>query len=489
MLEERALDVLRKYFGYEKFRSGQHEIVTSIVAGQDTLALLPTGGGKSLCFQVPGLVLGGTTLVISPLISLMKDQVDALTKRGIRACFLNSSLSPAELAENLQTLSRGEFDFVYCAPERLTSQTFIAACQAATIPLLAIDEAHCISQWGHHFRPEYREIADFVSKLKRKPTIAAFTATATARVQTDIINSLKMKNAKVFAQSFYRHNLQLQVIATASRSYKDFLLLWLLQNHQDQVGIIYASTRETTEYLVELIQSLLPDFKSGVRSYHGGMTAEKRAEVQEAFLRDHIKVVVATNAFGMGIDKSNVRFVIHYQVSAHLENYYQEAGRGGRDGQPSKCYLLFYPPDLKLHQEMIASSFTNQSSEQRLFQEAQLTAIALYAETKICRNVFILEYFNELNHFKRCHNCDNCQETKISPDPTSRQRYQFLQTKIKNLSLKTGIPPANIIGPAQLHYFVMLQPQTKSDFLLIPGIGNGWVNKWGNYFAAWLEIN
>lgn len=294
------LKTLHKYFGYPSFRPGQIEIIRSIISGKDTLALLPTGGGKSICFQIPGIILPGTCIVVSPLISLMKDQVDQLTKRGISATYINSSLKKEEIENRLANLA--QYKFCYVAPERLKTKSFQIICQDLQISLLIIDEAHCISEWGHDFRPSYTDINKFAISLKSRPIVAAFTATATKRVVEDIISSLQLIKPQTFSQGFYRHNLHFSVISCASNYQKEVWLFRLLKLNQGKSGIIYTMTRERTEYLVELLKQ----FHITAACYHGGLPSQQRATIQDQFIKNKIPLIVATNAFGMGIDKPKV---------------------------------------------------------------------------------------------------------------------------------------------------------------------------------------
>jgi RecQ family ATP-dependent DNA helicase len=345
--------ILKTYFGYDEFRPGQKEIVDSIISGNDALVLMPTGGGKSICFQVPSLVFEGTTIVISPLISLMKDQVDTLVRKKIAATYLNSSLAPDELKKRFTFFTEGKYALVYVSPERLQNKQFIGLCQKVKIPFLVVDEAHCISQWGHDFRPEYTQIHTFLAQLKVRPVVAAFTASATKHVQQEICSQLQLKTPQVFAQSFRRVNLQWFSKFCSSRFEQEILLLRLLKHHQGQSGIIYATTHEKCETITKFLsaQGIICEY------YHGGVEGKLRAEVQERFLTDATPLIVATNAFGMGVDKPNVRFVIHLNLPANLEGYYQEAGRAGRDGQVAFCYLLTTEKDITTQVQLQARRY------------------------------------------------------------------------------------------------------------------------------------
>jgi ATP-dependent DNA helicase RecQ len=478
--------VLQHYFGYSEFRPGQTVIIESIINGQDTLALMPTGGGKSLCFQVPGLVLGGTTLVISPLISLMKDQVDTLVRKGITATFLNSSMSREKLVEQIHHFAQGKYQFVYCAPERLTNPQFIAACQKIHLPLIAIDEAHCISQWGHDFRPEYWHIATFIKQLPKRPVVAAFTATATSRVQKDILTSLTIPTAQVFSRSFKRTNLTLSVLHCQDTFAKHFYLHYLLKKHVGMTGIVYTTTRHAADEVAQSLRELDFAQERRVGCYHGGMSGEERSRIQELFLTDQLNLIVATNAFGMGVDKSNIRFVIHYQPAANLENYYQEAGRAGRDGQESWCYLLFQPEDLTIHRNFIQATHTNPTHPQHRLNLKRLAAVFAYATLSSCRTHFILNYFDERPEQGACQKCDFCLKQKIHPTSLEKKHYLQINAFRKWLAKKNSVPAQHILTVKLMHLLLLHQPRTIEHFLTLPGIGPGWIEKYYQPVADFL---
>jgi len=416
MMLEKAGKILKQYYGYSDFRKGQAEIVESILQGKDTLAIMPTGAGKSLCYQIPALIFGGVSLVISPLISLMKDQVDALNNLGIAAAFINSSLEQGEVEARIREAQQGKYKLLYVAPERLASGSFASLLKDLPIALLAVDEAHCVSQWGHDFRPSYRSIGLLVSRLPQRPIIAAFTATATQAVKRDIINLLTLQKPSCYLTGFNRENLSFLVRRGENK--KDFVLRYVEEN-KAQAGIIYAATRKEVDNLYELLRKK----GYGVGKYHAGLRDEERAASQDAFLYDDIRVMVATNAFGMGIDKSNVRYVIHYNLPKNMEAYYQEAGRAGRDGEPSECTLLFAPQDVLLQKYLLENTVL--SEERRNNEHKKLQAMVDYCYTPQCLRKYILEYFGEANVAADCGNCSNCNDDGELADITIEAQKIF----------------------------------------------------------------
>lgn len=400
MMLNKARQILQKFYGYEDFRPGQKKVVESLLNRNDTVAIMPTGAGKSICFQIPALLFEGVTLVISPLISLMKDQVDSLRQLGIAAVYINSSISKAQLYKDLQDISAGFYKIIYIAPERLTPEYLPNSFENLNISMIAIDEAHCLSQWGHDFRPSYRNILNFTNSLRIKPIISAFTATATPEVKTDIINLLGLKNPNVFVTGFDRPNLYFSVL---KGEVKDKFVIDYVKKHQDEAGIIYVGTRKDVDALQVLLE--IKGIKAG--RYHAGMTDEERNQMQEDFLYDNLSVMVATNAFGMGIDKPNVRYVIHYNMPKNMEAYYQEAGRAGRDGLSGNCILLYSPQDTQLQKFLISKSTESEIRQQLEYKRLQ--SMVDYCHTPQCLRAFILHYFGEFDVAEHCDNCSNCK--------------------------------------------------------------------------------
>lgn len=400
MMLNKARQILQKFYGYEDFRPGQKKVVESLLNRNDTVAIMPTGAGKSICFQIPALLFEGVTLVISPLISLMKDQVDSLRQLGIAAVYINSSVSKAQLYKDLQNISAGFYKIIYIAPERLTSEYLPDSFKNLNISMVAVDEAHCLSQWGHDFRPSYRNILNFTNSLRIKPIISAFTATATPEVKTDIINLLGLKQPNVFVTGFDRPNLYFSVLRG---EVKDKFVINYVKKHQDEAGIIYVGTRKDVDALQVLLE--IKGIKAG--RYHAGMTDEERNQMQEDFLYDNLSVMVATNAFGMGIDKPNVRYVIHYNMPKNMEAYYQEAGRAGRDGLSGNCILLYSPQDTQLQKFLISKSTESEIRQQLEYKRLQ--SMVDYCHTPQCLRAFILHYFGEFDVEEHCDNCSNCK--------------------------------------------------------------------------------
>ena len=399
---EQALKIL---FGYDSFRAGQKSVIDSILAGRDAFAVMPTGAGKSVCYQIPAVLLPGITLVISPLISLMQDQVKALNEAGVQAAFINSSLSEKDYNETIRKARQGTYKIIYIAPERLVTEGFLALAKSVPVSMVTVDEAHCISQWGQDFRPSYMKIVEFVKTLEKRPIISAFTATATETVREDIICTLGLQNPFTLVNGFDRENLFFQVDKPKN---KEQYILKYISEHSGDSGIIYCATRKNVDNIYELLKGK----GVSVGKYHAGMNAEERKKMQDDFVFDYTSIVVATNAFGMGIDKSNVRFVIHYNMPQSMENYYQEAGRAGRDGLDAKCILLFSPQDIVInrflldHKEMQDLDPADRETV-RERDVRRLQVMERYCYTTECLRNYILKYFGE-NPEKPCQDCGNC---------------------------------------------------------------------------------
>ncbi|MCM1529564.1 MAG: DNA helicase RecQ [Alistipes sp.] len=397
-------EALKKYFGHDSFREGQEQLVDSILSGRDVLGIMPTGAGKSLCYQIPAMLMDGVTIVVSPLISLMKDQVTSLTESGISAGCINSSLSQQEYRDFFYAAEHGIFKIIYAAPERLDTPDFLALASELNISMITVDESHCVSQWGQDFRPSYLRITEFIEKLTRRPVVSAFTATATQTVRDDIIRILRLRDPFTMITGFDRKNLYFGVERPAGKYQR---LLELLRKYPDKCGIIYCLSRKNVE---EVCQRLNGDGFSATR-YHAGLSPEERSANQDDFIYDRRSIMVATNAFGMGIDKSDVRFVIHYNMPKNIESYYQEAGRAGRDGEASDCILLYSPQDVRTNQFLIERSreenneLTPEQSELVYRQDTErLKYMTYYCTTDDCLRQFMLKYFGE----KRSGGCGNC---------------------------------------------------------------------------------
>ncbi|WP_251860034.1 DNA helicase RecQ [Clostridium sp. Marseille-Q2269] len=412
----RAKNLLKKHFGYDEFRKAQEKVIESILNKEDTVAIMPTGAGKSICYQIPALIFEGVTVVISPLISLMKDQVDSLKEVGIEATYINSTLNNLEIEERIFNAKEGLYKLIYIAPERLESDNFVRSLNNLNIGLVAVDEAHCVSQWGHDFRPSYTKVSRFIKRLSKRPIVTAFTATATETVRGDILNLLELQNPKVFVTGFDRENLSFTVIKGED---KERFIFDYLENNKGKVGIIYTSTRKEAESLYNKISK--KRYKVGV--YHAGLNDEERKQTQEDFSFDNIEIIVATNAFGMGIDKSNVRFVIHHNIPKNMEAYYQEAGRAGRDGEESECILLFSPNDIRLQKYFIDESFL--SPERKNNEYNKLRVMIDYCYTSKCLRSYILEYFGEEALEEKCNNCSNCNDNREEKDITLEAQKIF----------------------------------------------------------------
>ena len=462
-------EALKAVFGYDSFRPGQEAVINAILEGRDILAVMPTGAGKSLCYQVPAMLLSGITLVISPLISLMQDQVKALNEAGVNAAFINSSLSEKELNDTFKNAYKGHYKIIYVAPERLMSEGFISFAKSIEISMVTVDEAHCISQWGQDFRPSYMDIAEFINILDKRPIISAFTATATQNVREDIICSLGLSDPYFLVTGFDRENLFFQVDKPQN---KERFILDFIERHRGESGIIYCATRKN----VDSLYTLLRKQHISVGKYHAGMSNEERKQMQNDFVFDYTSIVIATNAFGMGIDKSNVRFVIHYNMPSSMENYYQEAGRAGRDGLNSECILLFSPQDIIINRFLLEhKDFSDiDPIDAMTIKERDIKRLQImegYCYTTECLRNYILKYFGE-NPKKPCDDCGNCLRQFETLDMTDEAKkiinciYESRGRYGKNIIMDTvlGAKTARLteIGATEYKSYGVLESSNKN---------------------------
>ena len=462
-------EALKAVFGYDSFRPGQEAVINAILEGRDILAVMPTGAGKSLCYQVPAMLLSGITLVISPLISLMQDQVKALNEAGVNAAFINSSLSEKELNDTFKNAYKGHYKIIYVAPERLMSEGFISFAKSVEISMVTVDEAHCISQWGQDFRPSYMDIAEFINILDKRPIISAFTATATQNVREDIICSLGLNNPYFLVTGFDRENLFFQVDKPQN---KERFILDFIERHRGESGIIYCATRKN----VDSLYTLLRKQHISVGKYHAGMSNEERKQMQNDFVFDYTSIVIATNAFGMGIDKSNVRFVIHYNMPSSMENYYQEAGRAGRDGLNSECILLFSPQDIIINRFLLEhKDFSDVDPiDAMTIREMDIKRLQImegYCYTTECLRNYILKYFGE-DPKKPCDDCGNCLRQFETLDMTDEAKkiinciYESRGRYGKNIIMDTvlGAKTARLteIGATEYKSYGVLESSNKN---------------------------
>ena len=462
-------EALKAVFGYDSFRPGQEAVINAVLEGRDILAVMPTGAGKSLCYQVPAMLLSGITLVISPLISLMQDQVKALNEAGVDAAFINSSLSEKEMHDTFKNASKDQYKIIYVAPERLMSESFISFAKSVEISMVTVDEAHCISQWGQDFRPSYMDIAEFINILDKRPIISAFTATATQNVREDIICSLGLNDPYFLVTGFDRENLFFQVDKPQN---KERFILDFIGRHRGESGIIYCATRKN----VDSLYTLLRKQHISVGKYHAGMSNEERKQMQNDFVFDYTSIVIATNAFGMGIDKSNVRFVIHYNMPSSMENYYQEAGRAGRDGLNSECILLFSPQDIIINRFLLEhKDFSDVDPiDAMTIRERDIKRLQImegYCYTTECLRNYILKYFGE-DPKKPCDDCGNCLRQFETLDMTDEAKkiinciYESRGRYGKNIIMDTvlGAKTARLteIGATEYKSYGVLESSNKN---------------------------
>lgn len=476
------LETLKKHFGYDHFRPLQEDIIRHVMNGNDCLALMPTGGGKSLCFQMPALLAGGLTIVVSPLIALMKDQVDQLTTNGIQAAYLNSSISAVEIAGVMKHAQTGKLRLLYVAPERLAMPEFRQFLSTLDVRLLAIDEAHCISEWGHDFRPEYANLKILRTEFPNVPTIA-LTATATESVRADIIRQLHLRSPRVFISSFNRPNLTYSVVPKRKGSES---LFTLLEKYRGESVILYCFSRKDTEALATDLRKR--GFKAA--AYHAGLSPDVRARTQERFIADDLDIVVATIAFGMGIDKPDVRLVAHCDLPKSVEGYYQETGRAGRDGLPAECVLFFSYADRRKQMYFISMM---EAGPQRDLARQKLDAVMRYGDLRTCRRSYLLSYFGEQTSSASCEGCDVCLGTVAQPDaPSSKAApvrfspdaalFERLRALRKRLAYAQHVPPYMIFGDVSLKQMAALKPRNREAFAKISGVGQKKLEMFGETF-------
>ena len=508
--------ILKQVFGHEEFREGQEGLIDELLNGYDVLGVMPTGAGKSICYQIPALLMDGITLVISPLISLMKDQVMALKASGVAAAYINSSLTPGQQQEAIRRARNGAYKIIYVAPERLETPQFVEFAREADISLVAVDEAHCVSQWGQDFRPSYLHIAGFLRSLDRRPPVGAFTATATMQVRQDIIRMLELREPFCTTTGYNRPNLRFMSLKPSNKLM--MLYRFLDDMGKDSCGIVYCSTRKN----VEQVCDWLNDAGYSATRYHAGLSDTERRQNQDHFKFDRVRIMVATNAFGMGIDKGDVRFVVHYNMPKNLESYYQEAGRAGRDGDPAECLLLYSGQDVITAKWMIEHSEENpelSESERAEIQKRDLERLkqmTYYATCKGCLRRFLLRYFGEMNAPENCDNCSVCEGMEFEVDTGNGRRmvpsvkresvkmerrreklpeltgwegamFENLRTLRTLVAARKHVPAFVVFSDASLRDMVKKRPKTMDDFLNISGVGQAKQEQFGELFLSVLR--
>lgn len=499
---------LKHYFGYDTLRPGQQDLMEGILNGSDVLGIMPTGAGKSLCYQVPALMLPGITIVISPLISLMSDQVKALNQAGVHAAYINSSLTENQIRAALLYAAQGQYKIIYVAPERLNTMRFLDFACRADISMVTVDEAHCISQWGQDFRPSYLEIADFLARLPKRPVVSAFTATATERVKQDIMGSLHLQNPVTVVTGFDRPNLFFRVVKRKGGKETDNSILNYVKRHEDESGIIYCATKKNVDSVCELL------LQHGILAgrYHAGLSLEERKESQDDFTYDRIRVMVATNAFGMGIDKSNVRYVLHYNMPQSLEYYYQEAGRAGRDGEEAECVLFFSKQDIMINKRLLdykasEGGYTSGDPAVRANEQRKLNQMIHYCETDECLRQYILNYFGDHSPCT-CEKCSNCVVTEDEAEENyiedgrakkktaeladlteeGQELFEKLRKCRSELAAKQGVPPFIICSDKTLKDMCARCPADKTQMADVYGMGAQKIASYGESFTEIIRM-